>query len=287
MTKDLNLAQLQTYFANQLVPKKPASLAELDPLSDLLVDSHFTPTQVFNIYRNNFLISLSDMLEQIFPITQVLVGYDYFTHISRDFVYSVPLKQPHLNDYGSIFVNFLRQLKALEKMQFVGQMAELEWHLDYISHIYYKPDFDFKSLAKISEEHLLNIQFRLSDTCHLQTSKLDLIALHKDLSRAQKLSKSTTITAVTYQQQSYILGLQNHLGEAALMPLDQRHWTWLIGLQNGLTLAQLCDLENTDLNLLIAQIKDWIALGCIDGFSINSSSSSITNANLLKPKEYL
>ena len=71
------------------------------------------------------------------------------------------------------------------------------------------------------------------------------------------------------------------------MPLDQRHWTWLIGLQNGLTLAQLCDLENTDLNLLIAQIKDWIALGCIDGFSINSSSSSITNANLLKPKEYL
>ena len=275
-----SLAQLQAYFTMHLTLRQTANqsqtagqepTSELDALPSLLVKSHFSPEQLINIYRNNFVISLRELLEQLFPVTQALVGNEYFTQTSRQFINDCPLKEPHLNHYGGTFVSFLEGLKTLEHMPFVAQMAELEWHLDRISHIYHEPNFDFDGLAKIGEDQYLNIHFILADTCHLQASSMDLIALHKDLSEPKTTNPSTQ--EANYQQQSYILVLQNHQGESALMPINHQHWTWLTGLQNGFTLAQLCDIENTDIASLMAQITDWIALGCIDNFSLRAGPS--------------
>jgi hypothetical protein len=283
-----SLAQLQAYFTKQLTlshaeraasqesavsqkstaDKKPP--AESNPLPSLLVASNFTPEQLINIYRNNFVMSLRELLEQLFPVTQALVGTAYFTQTSQQFIQHCPLEEPHLNHYGGHFVSFIEELKALEHMPFVAQMAQLEWHLDRISHIYYQPNFNFDKLAQIGEEQYLNIHFNLSETCHLQTSSMDLIALHKDVSAASKTSPDTNQT--NYQKLSYILVLQNQQGESALMPLNHQHWVWLSGLQNGFTLAQLCGIENTEITSLMAQITDWIALGCIDGFNLTADS---------------
>jgi len=273
MTNLYSLAQLQAQFAKQLTLPQTKPVAEDEhPLSSQLVASNFRPEQLISIYRNNFVISLRELLEQLFPITQALVGNDYFTQASRQFIQSCPLIQPHLNQYGGDFVGFLEELKALEKMPFVVQMAQLEWHLDRISHIYYQPNFDFDGLAQIGEDQYLNIHFSLANTCHLQTSSMDLIALHKDLSVSQKNSLSASTEDVNYQQESYILALQNQQGESALMPISQQHWAWLTGLKNGLTLVELCAIKNTDIAPLMAQITDWIALGCIDGFSLQEKT---------------
>jgi hypothetical protein len=283
MPKVNSLAQLQAYFAKQFVLKvtdssdnqKPtATLNPLDSLTNLLVESHFTPEQLINIYRNNFVISLRELLENLFPVTQALVGSEYFTHTSRQFINNCPLKEPHLNHYGSYFVSFIEELKALEHMPFVAQMAHLEWHLDRISHIYYQPNFDFDGLTQINEDQYLNIHFHLAETCYLQTSSMDLIALHKDFSEPQNTSQQGETKEPNYQQQSYILVLQNHQGESALMPTSQQHFAWLTGLKNGLTLAQLCTIENTDITSLMSQITDWIALGCIDGFSLRADTQA-------------
>jgi hypothetical protein len=266
-----SLGQLQAYFTKHLTHRQVADQerpAELDSLPSLLEKSHFSPEQLINIYRNNFVISLRELLEQLFPVTQALVGNEYFTQTSRQFINDCPLKEPHLNHYGGKFVSFLDRLKALEHMPFVVQMANLEWHLDRISHIYYEPNFDFDALAQIGGDQYPNIHFNLAETCYLQSSRMDLIALHNDLSEPKKTNPSTQET--NYQQQSYILVLQNHQGESALMPINHQHWVWLNGLQNGFTLVQLCDMENTDIASLMAQITDWIALGCIDGFSLRA-----------------
>ena len=274
-----SLAQLQAHFTKHLTLGKTTNqsqtadqepAAESDALPSLLVKSHFSPEQLINIYRNNFVISLRELLEQLFPVTQALVGNDYFTQTSRQFINDCPLQEPHLNDYGGNFVSFLDGLKALEQMPFIAQMAELEWHLDRISHIYHEPNFDFEGLAKIGEAKYLNIHFVLADTCHLQTSSMDLIALHTDLSEPKKNNPGTQ--EANYQQQSYILVLQNHQGESALMPVNHQHWRWLTGLKNGFTLAQLYNIEKTDIASLMAQITDWIALGCIDGFSLRADT---------------
>lgn len=268
-----NLTQLQAYFTKHLILGQTTDqepTAESDELLSLLVKSHFSPEQLINIYRNNFVISLRELIAQLFPITQALVGNEHFTQTSGQFINDCPLKEPRLNHYGGHFVSFLDQLKALEPVPFIAQMAELEWHLDRISHIFHQPNFDFSELAKIGETQYLNIHFVLADTCHLQTSSMDLIALHKNLSEPKKTNPNTQ--EKNYQQQSYILVLQNHQGESALMPINRQHWTWLMGLKHGFTVTQLCDIENTDITSLMAQITDWIALGCIDNFRLKADT---------------
>jgi hypothetical protein len=273
MTKGNSLVQLQTYFSKQLILMlrdhtiDQQSSTELDLLSSQLVESNFSSEQLINIYRNNFLISISELLEQLFPVTQALVGSDYFTQTSRQFIHDCPLKEPHLNHYGGNFVSFLGELEVLKKMPFVTQMAELEWQLDRISHIHYEPNFDFDALSQIGEDQYLDIHFSLADICYLQSSNMDLIALHKDLSSPQE----TKHQDASYQQQSYILVLQNQQGKSAYMPVNHQQWTWLNGLQNSFTLAQLCGAENTNITPLMEQITDWIALGCIDGFSLKTN----------------
>jgi hypothetical protein len=273
MTKGNSLVQLQTYFSRQLILMlrdhtiDQRSSPELDLLSSQLVESNFSSEQLINIYRNNFLISISELLEQLFPVTQALVGSDYFTQTSRQFIHDCPLKEPHLNHYGGNFVSFLGELEALKKMPFVTQMAELEWQLDRISHIHYEANFNFEALAQIGEDQYLDIHFSLADACYLQSSNMDLIALHKDLSSPQENKHQDA----NYQQQSYILVLQNQQGKSAYMPVNHQQWTWLNGLQNSFTLAQLCDAENTSITPLMEQITDWIALGCIDGFSLKTN----------------
>ncbi|MFT7375971.1 MAG: hypothetical protein ACI9EP_001548, partial [Oceanospirillaceae bacterium] len=101
-----------------------------------------------------------------------------------------------------------------------------------------------------------------------------LIALHKDFSEPQNTSLQGETKEPNYQQQSYILVLQNHQGESALMPTSQQHFAWLTGLKNGLNLAQLCNIENSDITSLMLQITDWIALGCIDGFSLRADTQA-------------
>ena len=70
---------------------------------------------------------------------------------------------------------------------------------------------------------------------------------------------------------SYILVLRNQQGNSALVPalvpLNHQCWMWLQGLKNSRSLSQLCNMDNTDLSVLMNQITDWIALGCMNGFS--------------------
>ena len=276
MTNTKNLAQLQACFAQQLLltPAEAGSDHELavnfSPLANLLAPSQFTPTQLINLYRNNFIISLKQLLEQLFPVTQALVGRDYFTQTSGQFIHQCALKEAHLNHYGSQFVTFLEQLNALEAMPFIAQMAAMEWHLDRISHICYEPRFDFNGLAQVATIDYLNLQFNLASSCELITSNINLIPLHNNLSTATS-DAIELFNAGHYQQLSYILVLQNQYGESALMPLSLQHWRWLTGLKNNLSLAQLCAIEQTDLTSLMMQITDWIALGCIDSYSLTTN----------------
>lgn len=259
-------------FAQHLCLPHAEANASLQRLSQQLAPTDFTPEQLLAVYRNNFVVSLKQVLAQLFPVTQALVGEAFFTQTSRQFVLTQALEQPHLDTYGGLFVDYLSQLKALEKMPFITKMAEVEWQLDRIGHIYYQPKFDFNSLQQVPQEHHLNTIFSLSSTCHLVAANMDLIQLHQHLAPTADGSQASLTETCDYQQQCQLMILQNQQGESALMAVQALHWQWLKGLENGLTLDQLCAIPHTELAQLMTQITDWIALGCIDGFTVSSST---------------
>ena len=278
----MSLHHLQRQFAQQIT--SPKGDADISPLAHLLVDSNYSPEQLLNIYHNNFVISLMQLLEQLFPATRALIGTDFFAQSCRQFIHSAPLTEPHLNHYGGQFVRFLNTLKSLEPMGFVAQMAQLEWHLDRISHIYHVPQFDFETLATVDQDEVIHIRFKLAKTCYLQSSAMDLISVHQALHAPPgdggNDEDKQQSDQPNYHQHSYILIMQNGKGESALMALTQRQWNWLNGIEQGFTLAQLCNTTDTTLEPVLAQITDWIALGCIDGFSVQPLTPSTPTENV-------
>jgi len=285
MPKPNNLFQLQACLAQSLNRGLSDHISThgdsvgVNELDNLLVDSDFTSEQLISIHRNNYVVSLKGSLQQLFPATQALVGNRYFAHVSHQFIDHCPLTEPHLDFYGGAFANFIKDLKALKDMPFVAQMAELEWHLDRISDMHYVKNFDFQRLSEIDESQVMGIHFSLATTCYLLSSDTNLIALHEDLSAPKRPGEIDHADKTGYRKQSYILVLQNQQGDSAVMPLTSQHWRWLQGLTNGLSLSQLCEIEQTELSTLMKQITDWIALGCIDTFSLKAAKYQPVNTN--------
>ncbi len=79
------------------------------------------------IYRNNLLVALTAVLNDIFPCTQKLLTDDVFVELTKDFVYSYPSCHHDLNSYGENFPKFLTDHLKHPQKEFFSELAHLEW----------------------------------------------------------------------------------------------------------------------------------------------------------------
>ncbi len=78
------------------------------------------------IYRNNVRLSLSAALAANFPVTQALLGDEYFHQAARVFLRDNLPKRPDMADYGAEFPGFLARLPELTDYPFVPDVARSE-----------------------------------------------------------------------------------------------------------------------------------------------------------------
>ena len=62
----------------------------------------------FNVYRNNVYVSLIDALAEIFPVSQTLVGDEFFRAMAREYLQENLPKTPIIGEYGATFSGFIR-----------------------------------------------------------------------------------------------------------------------------------------------------------------------------------
>ena len=110
----MRLADLQDAYRVYLLSGDAA------PLAPAIVEDAFDAGERLAIYRNNFLISLTEALRANFPVTRQLLGEDFFVEAARRFVAAYPPRQPCLFEYGAELPGYLRalpQLAALNVMR--------------------------------------------------------------------------------------------------------------------------------------------------------------------------
>ncbi|WP_111637266.1 HvfC/BufC family peptide modification chaperone [Marinomonas shanghaiensis] len=88
----------------------------------------------FNVYRNNVYVSLMDALADIFPITQTLVGEDFFRAMAREYLQQNRPKSPIIREYGGTFADFIRAFEPSQSVAFLGDIADLEYKLLTLTH---------------------------------------------------------------------------------------------------------------------------------------------------------
>lgn len=113
-------APLQAAFAGALLdPARP------EP-SGLLVGADIAPKGRFAVHRNNMVVGLVDALASAFPVTQALVGRDFFRAMARARVLADPPRSRIVADYGDGFAEFIVGFAPAVDVPYLADIALLE-----------------------------------------------------------------------------------------------------------------------------------------------------------------
>jgi|GEM_PF-849983 len=118
------LSELQSTFAKAL--HYQATGEECNICSDT-----FSADERMQIYRNNFIISLSEILQATYPMLHALWGEECFEQIARQHVLNYPLKTGDVSHYGEHFEQTIKHFSAVvEAAPYSLEVARYEWHID-------------------------------------------------------------------------------------------------------------------------------------------------------------
>lgn len=120
----MNLATLQSQFAKALYYQ--ASGEECGITGDL-----FSADERIQIYRNNFIISLSEVLSATYPMLEAIVGQECFAQIARQHVLHNPLQEGHVTHYGEGFYDTIKLFESVtSQVPYSPEVARFEWEMD-------------------------------------------------------------------------------------------------------------------------------------------------------------
>lgn len=92
----------------------------------LTVWNDSNPARRFAVYRNNVMVSLIDALADSYPVTQELVGEDFFRAMARQFVTAHPPRSPVLALYGDELADFIAGFAPAAGLAYLADVARLE-----------------------------------------------------------------------------------------------------------------------------------------------------------------
>ncbi len=99
---------------------------EQPPPAGLTTWNGSDPAARFAVYRNNVVVSLIDALADTYPVTQKLVGEEFFRAMARLFVRAEPPRSRMLAFYGESFPAFIEHFPHAASVPYLADVARLE-----------------------------------------------------------------------------------------------------------------------------------------------------------------
>jgi len=163
----------QTAFAQALLDP------ERDCPSGLTTWNGSDPVMRFAVYRNNVVLSLIDALADTFPVTQELVGEEFFRVMAKLFVQAQPPRSRLLAFYGDSFADFVDSFAPAASVPYLADVARLEMCRVRAYHAADVPPLDPDALgvALADPQQLLTLRLVLHPSVHLIRSPFAIFSL--------------------------------------------------------------------------------------------------------------
>lgn len=113
------LRDIQAAFIHDIYTGERTSLAYLDTK----IASHAR----LDIYQNNTVFGLTDILANAFPVLKKIVGDEFFKTIARYYIKSHPQSSGNRHSFGRALAEFLTEFKAAASLPYLRDVAALEW----------------------------------------------------------------------------------------------------------------------------------------------------------------
>lgn len=149
-------SQFHALFAHAL------SWSEIDSQSLIRPIGSCDQQRRFNIYRNNRMSSLIEVLGSTYPALHRLVGDEFFKASAKAFIEAQPPSQPVMAEYGREFGQFMSALPTVSALPYLRDVAELEWWHLQAYHCEDAAVFEVTQLSNIRPESVMDIVFN----CH-------------------------------------------------------------------------------------------------------------------------
>jgi hypothetical protein len=113
------------------------------------------------IHRRHYVTSLVNAIVEKFPATGWLVGTRFLTEAARQYVPQHPPGAPCIAEYGAGFPRFLSECPGAERVPYLPEFAQLEWHVGHVAIAIDEPAVSMEELAAIPANSLPDVRLTL------------------------------------------------------------------------------------------------------------------------------
>jgi len=164
----LPLPELQVHFGRCLTGKE----AEL-PVRGNGLDT----VQRLQVYRNNMRINLTAALSVVYPVTERLVGEEFFVAAAWSYIQSHPSHTGNIQDYGSACPRFLAGYEPASSLPYLSDVAALEWRRLESALAPAHIPLDVAALGKVPGELQPGLRFRLQPAARIFCSPYPMLSI--------------------------------------------------------------------------------------------------------------
>lgn len=160
MTK---LAQLQRNFISDCLSGRLTQNNIL--MAKDIKTSSISAQSLMGIYQNSAVANITHSLGLTYPVIKKLVGEDFFRAMCRKFIIVTWPKSGNMDDYGGEFSNFLAEFEQVKHLDYLKDVALLEWAFHQSSLADDAESTDWSKLAQVTD--ILQLQFVLAPSLKL------------------------------------------------------------------------------------------------------------------------
>lgn len=211
-----------------------------------------------NVYRNNVVVSLIDALCDIFPVTETLVGEEFFRAMARIYLLENQPSSPIISEYGVNFSDFIRTFAPAENLPFLADVAALEHEMLTLTHNeeYKTLDHDAVSTAFSSVEDPSVLLLNVPPTTKILASPFAIGSLYQ----AHFSDGHQRLNKVDINKSEYLLLIKSHL-YAQLHVIQKEEAIFIKNLMQQRSLEDAVpDSDLFDLGKTLAKLIEWKVL---------------------------
>lgn len=149
----------------------------LNQLDGVILDGRLPAERLFQVYRNNFWISVEDALANIYCVVKQLVGNRFFSFMVDHFLRRFPPRHGNLLELGGYLPVFLYEFKPAEGLPYLSDIARLEWAYHQVFHALDAKPFDMQTLAKVPAKKMPQLHFKISPGSRLVYSPFPIFEI--------------------------------------------------------------------------------------------------------------
>lgn len=148
-------------------------------LAGQVTDKKIETDQRLRIYKDNVRLNLYNNLKSKYDAVCQIVGEDFFKYLANEYVKNNKPVSGNLDEYGEEFANFISGFDAVAKLQYLADLARLEWAVHIAYFAANSAELDKLALAKVSPEKISDIKFRLSPSANILFSDFQIDKIYE------------------------------------------------------------------------------------------------------------